>query len=122
MTAQDLITSAYRKLNLVQPGGSPSSDESSTGLACLQQMLSAWNGALAKAVSGMYPASLVLFTPMQVFVALSDSVTIDASLVKTVIYNLAVELATELGRPVPEVVAAIAGQSKLNLTTVPNVI
>jgi predicted component of type VI protein secretion system len=119
MTAQDVIIASMRKLGIVASGETPSSDELTTGLDALNEMVNNWNDVLARTLAGSYAAALYTFVPLQTFGALSTTLTGSAGLQRALVYNLAVDIGPEFGRAVPPEVAAIAEKAKMAILTLP---
>lgn len=117
MTAQECIDSSYRKLGVIAPGETPSTEERAAGLLSLNAMVSCWNDALQKSLAGSYASSLYTFIPLATYSALSSPLNVSPGWERAYQYNLAVEMAAEFGRSVSPEVAAIAGQSKAAVVT-----
>ena len=101
-TNLDLITSAYRKLNVIDENEEPSPEQGVTGLAALNEMLADWEQDGIRL--GWYPQ-----TSLQAEAPLADQD------VRGVKHNLAVELAGEYGMEPPARIAEIASESKARL-------
>jgi len=93
-TARDVITRSLLLIGAIEAGDAPSAEDASTGLDGLNEMLHAWE---REGIDYQHTD-----------LALSDSLTLDATQIEAVRYNLAVRLAPEYGAPASQEITAIA--------------
>jgi hypothetical protein len=98
MTARDIITRALKKIGALAPGEPLASGEALDGLAELNQMLSSWRTEND-------------LTQISEISDLSDELSLPDGYSDAIIYNLAVRLAPDYGRMVPDLVMMTAAES-----------
>lgn len=96
-TARDVITRAFQKAHVLSRGEQPVAEQLQPALDTFNDMLEEWrdNGV-----------DLGLGT-----LGLDDDVSVDGGAMRTIVYNLAVELANDEHAAVPATTAAIAERS-----------
>jgi hypothetical protein len=98
MTARDIITGALKKIGALASGETLSASEASDGLAELNRMLGSWRTE----------GSLVQISEIA---DLSDELSLPDGYADALVYNLAVRLAPDYGRMVPDMVVMAAIES-----------
>jgi hypothetical protein len=101
-TNQDIITSAFRKLNVIDENEAPSAEQGVAGLAALNEMLADWQEDGIRI--GWYRQT-----------DLSATAPVEEKNLRAVKSNLAVELSGEMGIPAPEGVIVTARESYARL-------
>ena len=119
MTGQNIIDASLRQLGVIASGESPTAEESADALATMNRMIEGWNQLLRMTLAGSYASALYTFTPIATFATLATSSALLEAYNHAIIFNLAVELASEFGKEVPASVAAIAAQSRQQVLTLP---
>lgn len=99
MTNLDLITAAFRRLGMLDENESPSAEQGSIGLRCLNQVLAEWN------------QRGIGFPSWHTQTALSDALPIPDWAERAVSGALCIELAAEYDRPVSDALATVATNS-----------
>lgn len=98
MTAIELITRAYRLVNIIDENAAPSAEQGADGLASLNEMLAMWDRDGIRLGWTMVADQ-------------SDTVPLDVQDIRAVRFNLAVELAGEFGIDASPRVQQIANET-----------
>jgi hypothetical protein len=117
MTGQEIIIAAMESLEIIHPGETPSSDELTRGLVLLNNMITGWNEMLAMNLAGQYASALYSFTPLSTYATLATASTASLGFQRAYMYNLAYELGSFFGVPIPQTVADGALSSRQTVMT-----
>lgn len=99
MTNLELITTAFRKVGMLDENESPSAEQGQVGLRLLNQLLAAW-AEDGLAFPSWFPQT-----------ALSDTLPLPDWAERAVTAALSIEIASEYDRPVTDALAVVASNS-----------
>lgn len=103
MTGRDLVSASLRLIGAAAPGESLDAQVATDGLSALNRMIGSWNTE---------PLMLPGGVPLAQVDSLDSTVSMPDGYEDALIYNLAVRIAPEYGRMIPDAVALVAVESK----------